>query len=78
MRAVDPGADPGRGNDGLWKARKTIPPFPALSTDLGNRSAIPNEILTIREGSGILPATAAADNRPLNITLGAAASHPKK
>jgi hypothetical protein len=25
------------GNDGLWKARKTIKPFSALPTNLGNR-----------------------------------------
>jgi hypothetical protein len=27
----------GRGNGGLWKARKTMMLFSALSTDLGNR-----------------------------------------
>jgi hypothetical protein len=27
----------GRGNDGLWKVRKTIVLFSALPTDLGNR-----------------------------------------
>jgi len=26
----------GGGNDGLWKARKTIMPFPDLPTNLGN------------------------------------------
>jgi hypothetical protein len=30
----------GRGNGGLWKARKTIVPFSALPTDLGNRAKI--------------------------------------
>jgi len=27
----------GGGNDGLWKARKTMVLFPALPTNLGNR-----------------------------------------
>src|ERR1700719_459483 len=31
----------GRGNDGLWKARKTKNGFPSLPTALGNRCAIP-------------------------------------
>src|SRR5579863_4027535 len=31
----------GRGNDGLWKERKTKNGFPSLSTALGNRCAIP-------------------------------------
>src|SRR5258708_7417043 len=30
----------GDGNDGLWKARKTIMPFSDLPTNLGNRCAI--------------------------------------
>jgi hypothetical protein len=29
----------GRGNDGLWKARKTMELFSALPTNLGNRSS---------------------------------------
>jgi len=29
----------GRGNDGLWKGRKTMVLFSALSTNLGNRSS---------------------------------------
>src|SRR5580704_16625841 len=31
----------GRGNDGLWKERKTKNGFPSLPTALGNRCAIP-------------------------------------